>query len=224
MSCTATTLPPAGTVGLLGGAFDPPHNGHVMVAREALAQLALRELLVVVTGDAPHKEVETAATTRLRLAELAFSDLDGVEVSRIELDRPGPSYTLDTVRWSRECHGETTFIIGADEFADFRAWHKPEGVLEAAHLAVATRPGFPLARLEPVLASLERADRVHFFSIPEMPISSREIRELVREDGSVAELVPERVASEIRRRRLYCSPGEHERVPSDAMNPTCEGF
>ena len=123
----ASTLPPSGTVGLLGGAFDPPHYGHLMVAREALAQLALCKLFVVVTRAAPHKEVETDAAIRLGLAEIAFSGLDAVEVSRTELDRPGPSYTVDTVRWSRRRYGETTFVIGADEFADFLEWHEPEG-------------------------------------------------------------------------------------------------
>ena len=220
----ASTLPPSGTVGLLGGAFDPPHYGHLMVAHEALAQLALCKLFVVVTRAAPHKEVETDAAIRLGLAEIAFSGLDAVEVSRTELDRPGPSYTVDTVRWSRRRYGETTFVIGADEFADFLEWHEPEGVLDAAHLAVATRPGFPLASLEPVLTRLRGAERVHFFSIPELPISSREIRELVWQGRRISELVPCGVAAEIRQRRLYRNPREDERVPSDAMNPTCEGF
>jgi len=214
---------PAATVGLLGGAFDPPHNGHVTVAREALTQLALSRLLLVVTGSAPHKEIGTDSAVRYRLAELAFADLENAEVSRIELERSGPSYTLETVRWARERYGETTFIVGADEFASFLDWYEPDGVLEAAHLAVATRPGFPRETLEPVLAGLRRADRVHFFSIPEMPISSREIRELVAAGEDVSELVPALVAAELRERRLYCDETTPEQVISEGMTPTCEG-
>ena len=229
MSCGPTTTGqapdlPAGTVGLLGGAFDPPHRGHLTVARESLRQLALSRLLVVVTGTAPHKMVETSAEVRLRLAELAFAGLERAVLSRIEIDRPGRSYTLDTVRWSRAEYGETTFIIGADEFASFLDWHEPDGVLEAAHLAVATRPGFSRETLEPVLSGLAQPDRVHFFSIPEVRASSREIRELVRDGGAISGLVEPAVEQEIGNLGLYRDEPADERLPSQRMDPTCEAF
>ncbi|HYM64765.1 MAG TPA: adenylyltransferase/cytidyltransferase family protein, partial [Gaiellaceae bacterium] len=88
------------TVGLLGGAFDPPHLGHVELAREVLSRFDLERLVVVVTGRAPHKVVQTGAEARLSLAEAAFSDLEGVEMSRWEVDRGELSYTVDTVRWA----------------------------------------------------------------------------------------------------------------------------
>lgn len=223
MSARGVETLPAGTTGLLGGAFDPPHNGHLVVAREALRQLELDRLVVVVTGAAPHKSVATPATVRLRLAELAFADLENSEVSGIELDRGGPSYTLDTVRWARKLYGETTFIVGADEFASFLDWHEPEGVLEAAHLAVATRPGFTQDVLEPVLAKLARPERVHFFTIPDVPISSREIRRRISQGLSVEGLVPESVGRALAELDVYCNAREDDPVRSEGMNPMCEG-
>jgi nicotinate-nucleotide adenylyltransferase len=192
-----------GVTGLLGGAFDPPHNGHLLLAREAIAVLGLARLVVVVTGRAPHKPVETDAETRFRLAAAAFSSLPGVELSRYELDRPGPSYTVETVRWARGRYGEVVFVVGADEFADFLSWHDPAGVLEAAELAVATRPGYPLARLESVLARLERPDRVRLFQIPALPVSSSGIRERVARGEPIDELVPGEVAELVAQLGLY---------------------
>jgi nicotinate-nucleotide adenylyltransferase len=215
--------PPAGTVGLLGGAFDPPHVGHLVVANEAQAQLRLERLLVVVTGEAPHKTVETPAPTRFRLAEIAFGGLENVEVSKVELEREGPSYTLDTVRWASEIYGETVFVVGADEFMGFLSWHQPESVLAATRLAVATRPGFPPERLGPVLAELRQPERVHFFSIPEIPISSRCIRRRVRQGLAIDDLVPQAVAREIRALRLYRDASGPDAVLSDEMKPGCEG-
>src|SRR5262245_22357706 len=102
------------TVGLLGGTFDPPHLGHVALARRAIEALGLERLIVVVVGEAPHKPVETGAETRFRLAEAAFADLPGVELSRYELDREGLSYTVDTARWATELYGDVLFVVGAD--------------------------------------------------------------------------------------------------------------
>ncbi len=203
------------SIGLLGGAFDPPHHGHLTVAREALAQLALRRLLVVVTADAPHKSIDTPAETRLRLAEIAFAGEVHTEVSRVELDRAGPSYTLDTVRWAADHHGETTFVIGADEFSDFLSWHDPAGVLAAARLAVATRPGFPRSKLDTVLRELDQAERVRFFAIPEIPTSSSEVRQRVMDGTPIDDLVPTEVALEIAALGLYRDAKDVKAVPSD---------
>jgi nicotinate-nucleotide adenylyltransferase len=211
------------SIGLLGGAFDPPHHGHLAVAREALAQLTLRRLLVVVTAEAPHKSIDTPAETRLRLAEIAFAGEVHTEVSRVELDRAGPSYTLDTVRWAAEHHGETTFIVGADEFSDFLSWHDPAGVLDVARLAVATRPGFSRSRLDTVLRELDQTERVRFFPIPEIPTSSSEVRQRVKDGTPIDDLVPTEVALEIAALGLYGDATGAKAVPSDAMPPRCEG-
>jgi nicotinate-nucleotide adenylyltransferase len=144
------------TTGLLGGSFDPPHNGHLVLAGEALRHFALERLVVVVTGDPPHKATVADAETRLRLAETAFAGLPGIEVSRYEIDHGGPSYTLDTAKWARERWGDVVFIVGADEFAGFLAWKDPNGVLAETRLGVATRPGYPQDELRRVLGRLER--------------------------------------------------------------------
>ncbi len=135
-------------VGLLGGTFDPPHLGHVALARRAIEALGLEQLIVVVVGEAPHKPVETDAETRFRLAEAAFADIPDVELSRHELDREGPSYTVDTARWAAERYGDVLFVVGADEFADFPDWREPHAILDAVRLAVATRPGTDRARVD----------------------------------------------------------------------------
>jgi nicotinate-nucleotide adenylyltransferase len=191
------------TVGLLGGAFDPPHVGHVELACDALSRFRLERLVVVVTGRPPHKLVETGAETRLRLAEAAFGGLDRVEVSRWEIDRGEPSYTVDTVRWAKEQWGDVAFVVGADEFCSFLDWKDPDGVLEHARLFVAGRPGFPQERLNRVLAGLARPDRVEFFEIQPLPISSREIRERVARGETVGDLVPPAVAKLVEELGLY---------------------
>lgn len=189
--------------GLLGGAFDPPHNGHVALVEEAMRHFDLERLLVVVTGDPPHKHVETDAETRYRLAEAAFSDLPGVELSRHELDQAGPSYTVETARWAAETFGDAIFLVGADEFADFLSWKDPNGVLEHVRLGVATRPGYPVETLEAVRSQLDRPERVEPFEIPEHAVSSRELRSRVSRGGSLAGLVPPEVARLIVQLRLY---------------------
>ncbi|HSK14677.1 MAG TPA: nicotinate-nucleotide adenylyltransferase [Gaiellaceae bacterium] len=191
------------TVGLLGGAFDPPHLGHVALAREALERFALDRLLVVVTGEPPHKEVATDAETRFALAEAAFGALPGVQLSRRELDRPGPSYTVDTVRWAEERWGDVVFLIGADELADFLAWKAPDEILEHARLGVATRPGFHRERLDPVLTRLRRPERIELFEIPAIRVSSSDVRERVRRGEPIDGLVPDEVARLVVERGLY---------------------
>jgi nicotinate-nucleotide adenylyltransferase len=191
------------TVGLLGGAFDPPHRGHVELARDALSRFGLERLVIVVTGRAPHKLVETGAETRLRLAEAAFGGLDGVEVSRWEIDRAEPSYTVDTVRWAKDQWGDAAFVVGADEFCHFLDWKDPDGVLEHARLLVASRPGFPQERLDRVLAGLARPERVEFFELQPLPISSREIRARVARGEPIDHLVPPGVAKLIEELGLY---------------------
>ena len=197
--------PAPGRVGFLGGTFDPPHLGHVELARTALRSLGLERLVVMVVGEAPHKHVATDAETRLRLAQAAFGGLAHTEVSRHELDRPGPSYTVETARWVAAEHADPVWIVGADEFAGFPTWRDPDGVLEHVRLAVATRPGYDRAALDDVRAGIRRPDRVEFFDLQPMPIASREIRELVARSEPIGDLVPQDVASLIAELGLYRS-------------------
>ena len=179
--------------GLLGGAFDPPHVGHVALADTAERELGLSEVVVVVVADPGHKDVHCPAETRLALAQAAFPD------RRVELDHH--ARTVDMLRagsWDNP-----VFLIGADEFAAFPAWKEPDAVLELARLGVASRPGYPRERLEDVLAGLSRPDRVLFFEIDPAPVSSSEIREKVARGEPIDGLVPPAVAAEIAGRGLY---------------------
>jgi nicotinate-nucleotide adenylyltransferase len=179
--------------GLLGGAFDPPHVGHVALLDTAERELGLSEVVVVVVADPGHKNVHCPAETRLALAQAAFPD------RAVELDRH--ARTVDMLRAGR--WDDPVFLIGADEFAAFPTWKEPDAVLELARLGVASRPGYPRERLEEVLARLSRPDRVVFFEIDPIRVSSSEIREKVGRGEPIDGLVPPAVAAEIAGRGLY---------------------
>ncbi len=189
--------------GLLGGAFDPPQNGHMALAEAAIIHFQLDRLIVLVTGEAPHKEVETDAEMRYRLAETAFERMPRVELSRHELERPGPSYTVDTARWARGEFGQAIFLVGADEFADFLKWKEPDEILRYVRLGVATRPGFSRQQLSSVVSALERPERVEFFEIPSVSVSSTSVRELAKRGEDIEDLVPIGVARLIEELGLY---------------------
>jgi nicotinate-nucleotide adenylyltransferase len=188
------------TTGLLGGTFDPPHNGHVALARAALRELELESLVVMVAGQPPHKEARTDAETRYRLARAAFEELPKVELPRDELDRPGPDYTVDTVEELERRFGEIVLVVGGDMFASFPRWRQPERILEHARLAVAARPG---TASEDVDTALTRPDRVIFFEMPPVDVSASEVRRRVAAGEAYGELVPPPVARLIDELRLY---------------------
>jgi nicotinate-nucleotide adenylyltransferase len=193
------------TTALFGGAFDPPHIGHVVLLQSATARFALDRILVVPTGDPPHKRAETPSEVRFRLAQLAFERLPGVELWDRELTAAGPSYTIDTVRAARERFPDDDLIVlvGADQLAQFLEWREPDGILELARLGIATRPGYPPETLAPVLARIARPERVEIFRIPSYPLSSSAIRGRLARGESVDGVVPRPVAAEIERLGLY---------------------
>ena len=191
------------TTGLLGGAFDPPHSAHLVLADAAIRRFELERLVVVVTGDPPHKRVDTDAETRYRLAEAAFAGRPKVELSRFEIEAEGPSYTERTARWARRVWGDVIFLVGADEFASFLSWHDPDAVLAEVRLGVATRPGYRRERLDDVLARLERPDRVELFEIEAVGVSSTDVRDRVARGEPIDDLVPASVAALIDELRLY---------------------
>jgi nicotinate-nucleotide adenylyltransferase len=194
------------TIGLLGGTFDPPHVGHVELARAGIEHFGLDRLLVAPTGHTPGKEVVADSETRVRLAEAAFADVPGAEVSRIDVDRPQPAYSFETVRWVNDRWGMPVFLVGADRFADFLRWREPNEVLRFARLGVATRPGFDVATLEPVLAAVAQPEHVELFEIPPIPVSSTEVRDRVAEGLPITGLVPPGVEALIRELGLYGGP------------------
>lgn len=184
------------STGLLGGSFDPPHVGHVRLARAAIEQLSLEELVVLVVEDPGHKAVVAPAEVRLELAELAFEELPEVLV---ELDPH--ARTVDFLEERRP--ENACFVLGSDELADFWDWKRPERVLELVRLAVAVRPGVPDEELQAALRRFHSPDRVLFFAMEPTPVSSTEIRDRVFRGESIAGLVPESVAEAIARLRLY---------------------
>jgi nicotinate-nucleotide adenylyltransferase len=180
-------------VGLYGGAFDPPHVGHVEVARAAKARFGLPRLVVLVAEAPGHKGVHASAEERLELARAAFPD-DDVRVD------PYPR-TIDLLR--AEHFDDPLFVIGADQFCDFRSWKDPDAVLELARLAVATRPGFPRERVDAVLRDLRQPDRVVFFELEPSPAASTDARALAAAGRPLDGLVPPAVAALIEARGLY---------------------
>jgi nicotinate-nucleotide adenylyltransferase len=180
--------------GLFGGAFDPPHNGHVELVRTARRVLGLDEVLVLVAGAPGHKSVETPAVVRLELARAAFPG------ETVLLD-PEPR-TIDMLRAHPERQG-TVFLLGADEFADLSSWKEPEEVLRRVRLGVATRPGYPGERLDGVAGELIASGRVSFFDLEPMPIASRELRARLDGGEDVHEFVPPAVWEIIERGGLY---------------------
>jgi nicotinate-nucleotide adenylyltransferase len=181
---------------LFGGSFDPPHRGHVELARRAKEQFGLDPLIVLVSSDPGHKHVDTPADVRLRLAQAAFPD------NEVMLDEH--PRTIDLLRAHPEWN-DPVFLIGADQFRSFLAWKEPNEVLRRAQLAVATRPGFPNEELEPVLAQLEHPERVLFFEIDPTPVASRELRERLAAGDEVGPEVPAAVGELIRSEGLYRS-------------------
>jgi nicotinate-nucleotide adenylyltransferase len=182
--------------GVLGGVFDPPHDGHVALAHAALDQLGLDRLLILVVADPGHKATHAPAGARLELARLAFGD-----DARIEVELDVHPRTVDSL----EARGldDPVFIIGGDELVDFHAWQRPERILELARLAVAMRPGVPDVRVREAHARLPAPDRVSFFEFEPIPVSSTLVRERVARGEPVDDLVPAGVGDAVRRLGLY---------------------
>jgi nicotinate-nucleotide adenylyltransferase len=175
--------------GLYGGAFDPPHVGHVALAAGAKRAFGVARLIVLVSERPGHKGTHARPEVRLQLARAAFPDDD------VRLD-PYPR-TIDLLR--AEQFEEPLFVVGADEFSHFLSWKEPDAILDLAELGVGTRPGFPRDRLETVLERLRQPERVRFFAIEPNPASST----AVRAGAAIDELVPPAVATLIRQHGLY---------------------
>ena len=183
-------------VAILGGAFDPPHNGHVALARTAIDRFAPERLLVTVVVEPGHKAVSTSVDVRLELARLAFAD-----VSRAEVELEPHARTVDAL--AARGLTDPIFLVGADELVDFPAWKEPERVLALARLGVATRPGYPRDRLQAALAAVSRPERVLLFELEALPISSSDVRARAARGDPLDGLVPPAVAQAIERRGLY---------------------
>lgn len=195
-------------LGILGGTFDPPHSGHLGAALEALHQLALDRVLWVPAGAPPHKPSQpiTPGHHRLVMLERAMAGNPHLSISTVDLERPGPCYTVDTLALLRAEYGpqpEFYFIEGADSLVDLPTWYRPRQLLDLCRFAVVRRPGveIDLGALEARLPGLRA--RVHFVEMPLLEISSTDLRRRVRQGRPISYLVPPGVEAYIQEQGLY---------------------
>jgi nicotinate-nucleotide adenylyltransferase len=196
-------------VGILGGAFNPPHVGHLVCAQEALVQLQLDRVTFVPTARPPHREIEQdpGVEARVAMCEAAIADDDRFEVSRAELDREGTSYTVDTLRDMHESSpdDELFLILGGDQAASLTSWHEPEALLNLAQVATVERVGFSRASIGIRLAGLKGADRIRFLDMPLIQVSSSSIRRRTSQGKPIRYLVPDAVVRYIEEQGLYAA-------------------
>ncbi len=198
---------PGAGIGVLGSAFNPPHLGHLALAQEALWQLGLTEVVLVPTGEAPHKKIvdDPGKEIRLAMTRLAGSEDARFTVSTVEVERDGPSYTCETLELLAEEKGDTelVFVMGADAAVGLESWHEPERVVELARLAVARRAGVSDAEVVAVLRSLGALERATMLEMPQFGVSSSAVRERAASGRPLRYLVPEPVARFIEERGVY---------------------
>ncbi len=198
-------------LGILGGTFNPPHIGHLVCAQEAHDQLGLDRVVLMPAGQPPHKAVaaDPGAEARYDLCRRAIGDDERFAVSRLELDRPGRSYTVDTLRalHDQSPQDDLTFIVGGDMARSLPTWREPEVVLELATLAVAERAGAEREDIRGELRALPGAtrERVRFFDMPRIDVSSSLVRERVATERSIRYLVPGAVAGAIAANGWYAA-------------------
>jgi nicotinate-nucleotide adenylyltransferase len=198
-------------IGVLGGTFDPIHNAHIVVAEEAVSSLDLAEVLFIPTAQTPLKEdlPMSAVEHRVQMVRLAIADNPHFKLSTVEIDRPGTSYTVDTISELRDSLGaenELFFIVGWDSLAQLHRWREPARIVKMCSLVAVPRPGYSL----PDLDSLEKdvpglSQKLIVLDKPEIDISSTSIRERVARGLSIDHLVPPPVADYIKQNRLYLS-------------------
>jgi nicotinate-nucleotide adenylyltransferase len=198
-------------IGLLGGTFNPPHLGHLVCAQEAWTQLDLDLVLLVPVHSPPHKAIEgdPGVEHRVELCRLAVGDDERLGFSRVEADVAAPSFTVDTLRRLNDSSPEDqlTFIVGGDMAHALPEWRQPEAVLALAELGVAERGGHRREAILERLAGIPGApERVRFFDMPRIDVSSTLIRSRVAAGEPVRYLVPDAVADYIARKRLYGAP------------------
>jgi len=190
----------------MGGTFDPIHNGHLLTAEEAAVQFGLDEVVFVPTGHPWMKEQKevSAPEHRYLMSVIATASNPRFSVSRIEIDRAGPTYTVDTLRELKGLDGDEVdlfFVTGADAMLEILQWKDPEEILALAHFIAATRPGYDLTRFEAEAPT--RHPNVSVMNIPALAISSTDIRKRVGEGRPIRYLVPEGVKSYIEKAGLY---------------------
>lgn len=192
---------------MLGGAFNPPHTGHLLLAQEARWALPLDEVLLVTTGVAAHKELadDPGAELRLQMTALAAEAGEELEACGLEVERPGPSYMHETLAQLAELHPgrELWLLLGADMASSLGEWKHPERIVASARIGVVPRPGVGLGAVESTLSRLGAADRSETIQMPLCGVSSTLIRERAAAGRPLRHLVPDSVAALIAERELY---------------------
>jgi nicotinate-nucleotide adenylyltransferase len=195
-------------VGVLGGTFDPIHIGHLVSAEEARVELELERVVFTPAGLPPHKldHVVSPMEHRLAMLELAIASNPHFATSRVDIDRFGPCYTVDTIELLRDEWGagvEIYFIMGSDSLLDILTWHNPQRLIRLCRFAVVSRPGYrvDLDELDALLPGL--ASRVQMLNAPELAISSTDIQRRVREGLPIKYQVPKAVENYIYQHKLY---------------------
>ncbi len=200
-------------VGIMGGTFNPIHHGHLVTAQEALSQFNLDLVIFIPTADPPHKTDGSIASMedRYLMTVIATASNNDFFVSRIEINRKGKSYTIDTVRGLRSVYGKEVslyFITGADAILEILTWKNTEEIISLAKFIAATRPGYNLAKIEDLKAKLfknkrEGDDKIFIMEVPALAISSTDIRNRVRQKRPIDYLVPEEISHYIIKHGLY---------------------
>jgi nicotinate-nucleotide adenylyltransferase len=195
-------------LGILGGTFDPIHIGHLILAEEAWHQLGLDQVLLAPAADPPHKrgQGKSPADHRVRMVELAIADNAHLALSRIDVDRPGPHYTLDMVRLLRGQYGPGAslyFLMGLDSLADLPTWHRPLDLMQQCHLVAFSRPdaAFDWEALEMALPGVR--SRVILLPMPLLQISGSDLRDRARQGRPLRYQVLPQVERYIHEQQLY---------------------
>jgi nicotinate-nucleotide adenylyltransferase len=194
-------------VGILGGTFNPPHLGHLMCARQAHDELALDRVSIVVAAVPPHKEVpdDPGVDHRLAMCRLVCELEPWLEVCELEVHRPGPSYTITTLREidANQPGDELILIVGADMALSLPSWHEPRAIVGLASLAVAERSGITRAVVLEQVRLVSADAKVGFLDGPRLEVSSSLVRQAAHDGRQIRDLVPDAVADYIQERRLY---------------------
>jgi nicotinate-nucleotide adenylyltransferase len=198
----------SGRVGVMGGTFDPIHHGHLVAAQEAASALHLDRVIFIPVWQPPHKVDKPAASPedRLCMVRLATEANQRFEVSTIEIDHPGPSYTVDTLRrlQERDPEADLHFIVGMDSLVELPRWRDPADILRLASIVALYRPGWNTVDLADFARALPESEgRVSLVAMPELDISATDLRERARDGRPIRYLVPDAVAGYIEARRLY---------------------
>ncbi|MCE5329480.1 nicotinate-nucleotide adenylyltransferase [bacterium] len=200
-------------IGIMGGTFNPIHHGHLVAAGEALHQFHLDKVIFIPSGDPPHKDFheEKIAEHRYLMTVIATSSNKNFFVSRIEIDRKGKSYTIDTIKELKKIYGQSSnlyFITGADAILEILSWKKTQEIIQLCSFIAATRPGYDISRIQELKERLfkktkNNIEKIFVMEVPALAISSTDIRKRVKGKKPIDYLVPEGVSNYILKHGLY---------------------